>query len=226
MLSIALIQTGELVARKSFYDSYQLLFLFLGITFIGLARLSNTKTLSSAFGTLLNFKTEVAFNDSIKIHPAGSFFLILNFIFSGTQLIFFATHPFFQNELAHYLFSFGLVTVILLIYLLGIYLVGFITSYTSKLPIGVLHNLNFIHICGLTALILNLPWLLNSQWNNQFSIFAIVVFSLLYLIRLIKIISFSFQENISWYYIILYLCTLEFFPIYMFVRVFLKFSEV
>ena len=226
MLLVALIQTGELIARKSFYDGYQLLLLFLGVAFLGMARLSNSKTISSAFGTLLNFKTEVAFNDSIKIHPLGSFFLILNFLFSGSLLVFLATLPIFDNDLAHYLFSFGLAIVVLLIYLIGFYLVGFLTSYSTKLPVGHLHNLNFIHISGLTALILDLPWLLNSQWNEQFSFFAIALFSLLYLIRLIKIISFSFQENISWYYIILYLCTLEIFPIYMFVHVFLKFSEI
>jgi hypothetical protein len=226
MLSIGLIQTGELIARKSFYDSYQLLILFLGVAFIGMARLSHSKTISSAFGTLLNFKTEVAFNDSIKIHPTGSFFLILNFVFSVALLLFLASETVFQNKLAHYLFSFGLATLILFIYLIGIYLVGFIASYSSKLPIGQLHNLNFIHICGITALILDLPWLLNSQWNMQFSIFAIILFSLLYVIRLVKITSFAFQENISWYYIILYLCTLEFFPIYMFIHVFLKFSEI
>ena len=226
MLLVALIQTGELIARKSFYDGYQLLLLFLGVAFLGMARLSNSKTISSAFGTLLNFKTEVAFNDSIKIHPLGSFFLILNFLFSGSLLVFLATLPIFDNDLAHYLFSFGLAIVVLLIYLIGFYLVGFLTSYSTKLPVGHLHNLNFIHISGLTALILDLPWLLNSQWNEQFSFFAIALFSLIYLIRLIKIISFSFQENISWYYIILYLCTLEIFPIYMFVHVFLKFSEI
>ena len=226
MLLVALIQTGELIARKSFYDSYQLVFLFLGVAFIGMARLSHSKTISSAFGTLLNFKTEVAFNDSIKIHPTGSFFLILNFIFSAALLLFLASETVFQNELAHYFFSFGLATLILLIYLIGIYLVGFITSYSSKLPIGQLHNLNFIHICGIAALILDLPWLLNSQWNSQFSIFAIILFSLLYVIRLVKITSFAFQENISWYYIILYLCTLEIFPIYMFIHVFLKFSDI
>lgn len=226
MLSIALIQTGELITRNSFYDGYQLLLLFLGLAFIGLARLSNAKTISSAFGTLLNFKTEVAFNDSIKIHPGGSFFLILNFLFSSSLLFFLASGSVFKNELIHYLFAFGLSTVLLLLYLIGIYLVGFITSYRAKLPIGHLHNLNFIHISGLVALILDLPWLLNSQWNEQFSILAVIVFSLLYIIRLIKVVSFAFQENISWYYIILYLCTLEIFPIYMFVHVFLKFSEV
>jgi drug/metabolite transporter (DMT)-like permease len=135
MLLITLNQTGELIARKSFYDSYQLLLLFLGVAFLGMARLSNSKTISSAFGTLLNFKTEVAFNDSIKIHPLGSFFLILNFLFSGSLLVFLATLPIFDNDIAHYLFSFGLAIVVLLIYLIGFYLVGFLTSYSTKLPI-------------------------------------------------------------------------------------------
>ena len=226
MLLFALIQTGELLARKSFYDGYQLLLLFSGVAFLGLARLSNSKTISSAFGTLLNFKTEVAFNDSIKIHPIGSFFLILNFLLSGSLLLFLAAQSVFQNDATRYLFAFGLTAIILLIYLIGIYLVGFLTSYSTKLPIGQLHNLNFIHVCGLAALMLDLPWLLNAQWNHEFSIFAVVIFSLLYAIRLVKVYSFAFQENISWYYIILYLCTLEIFPVYMFVHVFLKFSEV
>ena len=226
MISFALIQTGELVTRNSLYDSYQLLILVLGVAFLGMARLSNSKTISSAVGTLLNFKTEVTFNDSIKIHPIGSFFLVLNFLFSASLLLLLSTQSFFDNSMSHYLFSCGLALVILLIYLIGIYLVGFITSYSSKLPVGFLHNLNFIHICGLAALIIDLPWLLNAQWNVQFSILALIVFSILYVIRLIKITSFAFQEKISWYYIILYLCTLEFFPVYMFAHVFLKYSEV
>lgn len=226
MLSISLIQTGELIARKSFYDTYQLLILFMGVVFIGMARLSHSKTIISAFGTLLNFKTEVAFNDSIKINPTGSFFLILNFIFSGSLLLFLATQSVFQNNVTHYFFSFGLTMIILINYIIGIYLVAFLTSDSTKLPIGQLHNLNFIHVCGIVAIIIDLPLLLNAQWNQEFSMFAIAIFSVLFAIRLVKVSSFAFQENISWYYIILYLCTLEIFPCFMFTHVVFKFFEL
>ncbi|MBM3452256.1 MAG: DUF4271 domain-containing protein [Bacteroidetes bacterium] len=223
MLFVALIQVGELIARKSIFDNSHLILLFFGFLFLGTARLFDSKIISFSFGTLVNFKTEVSFNDSVKIHPIGSFFLGLNFLFSSSLLFILAMGPIFHLKLTQYLFAFGLATLILLVYLIGIYLVGFITSNFSGYTIGRLHNLNFIHVSGLVALLIDLLWLFNAQWQSKFLIFAIFLFSVLFAIRLIKLTSYAFQEKISWYYLILYLCTLEIFPIYMFSHVFIKF---
>jgi len=223
VLLFSLIQVGEFVLRKPIFGYPELIALFLGFLFIGIARMANEKTIQNVWGIFLNFKTEIKFTDSVKIDSFGSFSLILNFIVSSSLLVFLSTENLINTPINHYLFSILFTFFFLLIYLIGFYLVGFITGSMKQLTLGIIYNQNFIHIAGIICLLISIPWLLNPNRDFILFPFSLISLGLLYSIRLVKIFMASFRENIPLYYIILYLCTLEIYPIYMFVRVYDKF---
>lgn len=225
MLFLPLISIGQLVERKPVFGYPELIVLFSGVLFIGVARLSNDKTMSIVWSIFSNFKVEIKFSDSIKLHPLGSFSLLLNFIASSSLLIFLATKNIFDSSINHYLFSISIALVIFLVHYIGLYLVGLITGSTKQLNLGILYNVNFMHTSGVVCLILSIPWLLNSDKSLLFLFSSIIMIGILYVVRLIKLFTVGFRENIPLYYIILYLCTLEIYPIYMFVRVYDKFFK-
>ena len=223
MLLLPLIRVGEFIQRNPIFGYPELIVLFSGVLFLGMARMANERTINNVWGIFLNFKTEIKFSDSVKLDSFGSFLLVLNFIASSSLLIFLLTQTIFTVSINHYLFSISLTFFILLIFLIGVYLVGFFTGSMKRLNLGVLYNLNFIHTTGILCLLISVPWLLNPNKSEVFTYLTILVVGMLYIVRLIKIFMASLRENIPLYYIILYLCTLEIYPIYMFVRVYDKF---
>lgn len=223
---ISLIQVGELVARKTPFELLELLGLFMGLSLIGLAKISHSKTLATAFGTLFSLKTEISFNDTVKMHPLGSFLLIINFLVSISLIVFLATKPLNIDIDNHYWFSLGIASLSLFIYLTGIYVVGFISGELNRIRINQIFTLNFIHITGIVSVFLAIPWIINPHLNIFFTITTATLLGMLYFLRLIKILSVAVREHIPIYYLILYLCTLEILPIFVSVSVFWKYVVV
>ena len=223
---ISLIQTGELILRKIPFELPELIGLFVSIGLIGLAKISHPKTLETAFGTLFSLKSEISFNDTVKMHPFGSFVLIINFLVSVSLLLFLSTQSFIKNGTEHYLFSLGISALLLFIYLTGIYIVGFISGEMNRIITNQIFTLNFIHISGIAGCLLAIPWLINPHLNFLFTVTTGIILGMLYFLRLIKILSFAVREHIPIYYLILYLCTLEILPVFVSVSVFCKYVVV
>jgi hypothetical protein len=75
--------------------------------------------------------------------------------------------------------------------------------------------LNFTyHVIGLLLIPLLLMWLLNPEYSKTF-IFGIgVLFAFFWLVRILRGILFAVRNKVLWYYIILYLCSLEIWPLF------------
>jgi hypothetical protein len=219
---ISLIQTGELILRKIPFELPELIALFVCIALIGLAKISHPKTLETAFGTLFSLKTEISFNDTVKMHPLGSFVLIINFLVSVALLTFLSTQSLINDNSAHYLFSVGIAALLLFLYLTGIYIVGFISGEMNRISTNQIFTLNFIHISGIVGCFLAIPWLINPHLNIFFTITTGIILAGLYLLRLFKILSVALREHIPLYYLFLYLCTLEILPVFVCISVFWK----
>ena len=132
MLLLPLIRVGEFIQRNPIFGYPELIVLFSGVLFLGMARMANERTINNVWGIFLNFKTEIKFSDSVKLDSFGSFLLVLNFIASSSLLIFLLTQTIFTVSINHYLFSISLTFFILLIFLIGVYLVGFFTGSMKR----------------------------------------------------------------------------------------------
>jgi hypothetical protein len=156
------------------------------------------------------------------MHPLGSFLLNINFLVSISLIVFLATKPLNIDIRNHYLFSFGIASLSLFIYLSGIYVAGFISGELNRIRINQIFTFNFIHITGIVSVFLAIPWIINPHLDLFFTITTATILGMLYFFRLIKILSVAVREHIPIYYLILYLCTLEILPIFVSVSVFWK----
>lgn len=72
-----------------------------------------------------------------------------------------------------------------------------------------------IQFSGLCFFLFGLLWFLNPSYSVLFSKIFIAVVFLTSVVRLLKGIYASLTNGISWYYIILYFCTLEILPLFI-----------
>jgi hypothetical protein len=71
------------------------------------------------------------------------------------------------------------------------------------------------HFFGILFAFIGLVWYLNPQFKEQLSMIVIVLFNLMNLVRVIKNSIVVIGAGVSWYYIILYFCTLEILPLFV-----------
>jgi len=96
---------------------------------------------------------------------------------------------------------------------LSLYIVGKLGDGIRKLTDHFL-LLNFTyHIIGLLLIPLLLMWLLNPEYSNLFVYVIGIVFTFFWLVRILRGIFFAVRNKVLWYYIILYLCSLEIWPL-------------
>lgn len=95
----------------------------------------------------------------------------------------------------------------------GLFIVSGITGEKNLMHIFITQSwVNFICF-GFLFFILALLWLLNPSISSLLFQVFIVLFTAFILLRLIKIVIAAILNGVSWYYLILYLCTLEILPI-------------
>jgi hypothetical protein len=68
---------------------------------------------------------------------------------------------------------------------------------------------------GLLYLILSLFWVLNMKYKAVFIMIFLAILIVSSLFRILKGLLFAFFRGFSWYYIFLYLCTLEILPVFI-----------
>jgi hypothetical protein len=106
-------------------------------------------------------------------------------------------------------------TGIIVLYLfLGLLFTSFISGEKNMFSVFITQSwVNFIYF-GILFFVLALLWLLNSPINPYISQLFLIVLLGLFVLRMLKILIVALLNGVSWYYLILYLCTLEVLPIF------------
>lgn len=155
-------------------------------------------------------------------------FILLSILFFISLLVcstLFIQHSgIFQDR---YLIFFGItlsgwsvsVSALLIIFLLivynffGLFFTSWLTGEYNLIRIFITQSWVNLLFFGLVFFLLGLIWLLNPSINKElFHVFVYVV-SAFFTFRFLKLLTASLMQGIKWYYIILYLCTLEILPI-------------
>ena len=189
--------------------------LLLCISTIALSKFSNSDLFRNVTKSFFRFKLlENNFNDETRISLRTSILLNLNFIISLTVCFFLACSNFVSGNSALFY------ALILSAYFIVVQVISFrLATYLSgdKMISEAIGNLTkqIWHMLGLLFLIISLIWALNQQLSANFmllyffSLFIIIVF------RYVKGIFLCYKLGIKWYYLILYLCTLEITPTFL-----------
>jgi hypothetical protein len=117
----------------------------------------------------------------------------------------------------------ALSTLIIIIFLivynfLGLFITLWLTGENNLMRIFLTQSWVNILFFGYFFFALGVIWLLNPSASNYFFDAFKYLFIAFYVIRFFKTIIASLLEGVSWYYIILYLCTLEILPIIVLVH--------
>ena len=179
---------------------------------IALSKFNNSDLFRSVTKNFFRFKLlESNFNDENRIGFSASFLLNINFILSLTICFFLAFTNFVSgNEALIYALCFS--AYLIIIQQISFRLVALLSGeHMVSEEIGVLTK-QIWHMAGLLFLIIALIWALNQQSTLAVSRFYFIILLTLFAFRYIKGIFLCHKMGIKWYYLFLYLCTLEIMP--------------
>ena len=179
---------------------------------IALSKFNNSDLFRSITKSFFRFKLiENNFNDENRIGFGTSILLNINFILSLTICFFLAFTNFVSgNEALIYALCFS--AYLIIIQQISFRLVALLSGeHMVSEEIGVLTK-QIWHMAGLLFLIIALIWALNQQSTLAVSRFYFIILLTLFAFRYIKGIFLCHKMGIKWYYLFLYLCTLEIMP--------------
>ena len=182
---------------------------------IALSKFNNSDLFRNVTKSFFRFKLlENNFNDETRISIWTSMLLNLNFIISLTICFFLACSNFVSFNGALF-YAFGLSA-----YFVGVQQISFrlATSLSGDNIISeAIGNLTkqIWHMLGLLFLIVSLIWALNQQLSANFMLLYFFILFIIIVFRYVKGIFLCYKLGIKWYYLILYLCTLEIMPTFL-----------
>lgn len=190
-----------------------------GFLMLGLARLSYPNLFSILLKNFFRFKPiDNSFGEEINISIGTSLLLNLNFIFSLGLALFLLAKKDLETATALIIASGGAFTYFT-INQLGFRIISFVYGDAKLIT-----NLSFIsssslNFGGIFLLLLGLIWSLNPDLTILLSSVLICFLFIFYILRILKGLNITFRQKIRWYYLILYLCTIEILPVLIVSRI-------
>lgn len=115
----------------------------------------------------------------------------------------------FQLSISALLINFSLIVY----NFIGFFIISVLTGERSLIRIFTTQSWVNLLFFGIVFFLLGVIWLLNPSIGDQLFYIFIYVLIAFYFFRFIKLLMASLLEGVTWYYIILYLCTLEILPL-------------
>lgn len=150
--------------------------------------------------------------DEYPLNNASSVFLIFNYIVSATALLFLCIPAKLEVDpkVVYLLLPIPLLTVSLQWF--SLFLIGLFTGEKASVSESKINTLVFAHFSGVVYSLMLLVWAFNIQWTPIFIQIFIWTSVIIWFYRFYRGFIFAINKGITWYYIILYFCTLEILP--------------
>ncbi len=210
---LTLLGQFELTERDNQLNSYLLVIVLLGFAFVGIARVAQPDLIGQTFTGFFKMKrTENSGFDGSKLQPSMTALIMLNYLVSLTCCVFLTLfHE--NNIIAAIVNSVVIVAAISSLQALNFRLVFLLTGERQLLDTTKQINKQIWSFGGFIYLALAFFWQLNQEYGTIFIDCFGLAFTFLFLWRIVKGIRNALQLGYKWYYLILYLCTLEILPL-------------
>jgi hypothetical protein len=222
---VALSPEFKLLERETQLSTLLLLIVIFCFFLIGWSGMRTNGFFNLLVKNFFKFSTkEKEFKETLKINFGSNLLLTINFFLSLSLCVFLV----FQNYLSVWNASIlAIVSSFLFLFLqqFGFRFVAFLAGVNDITDAIVSVNRNVWQFGGIVLLVLATIWTLNLNQNTILSISFFVILILMLLLRIIKGLLLSFKKRIRWYYFILYLCTLEILPAFVFIKLALGFFQ-
>lgn len=206
----------ELTPRDPLLSPMIGLALFAGFLLIALSKLIKPNVFEAlAISTLKVQGLHAYLRDAFPLNRGGSFLLILNYMVSFALVLYLMTD--FSLFKVHYeWWEACIVPAALLLWSLGsMFTIGLITGERQVFTEPLAMKIVGAEILGLFYFAMALVLSLYSIEESLFIQIVVFAFAIESGIRLIKSMAAVVTTGISWYYIILYFCTLEILPLFV-----------
>jgi hypothetical protein len=204
-----------LTERHQAYTYVLLLFVSVSIFMLALARNRNTDSFRVVFQSVFKvYGIDQFIKENLRIESASSVFLIANYFISASLCTFLALQRGMGLSYSESLLIAVLAPLVLFaVETLFIPMVGFIAGDNRLHVITREHTLTGFQFSGLVCTVLSFFWVLHT-FDDRLMLFLFTITILFQLIlRVVKEFWCVLQAGVMWYYIILYLCTLEILPL-------------
>ena len=205
---------NELTLRDTSIAQVVGLGLFVSFGLLALTKLMNKEVFRTLI--IVNSKGHSIKQYLKEEHPLNtgwSFILIVNYCLSFFLIGYvIAEFPGFEN-IPRLLLVVFIPIIWVLFTQLSIYSVSLLTGEYGTLKQFIYYRVVGIQLLGVVLFIIGSIWILTAMSSKTLMLISIILISLEFLIRIIKSVIFARQKRISWYYIILYICTLETLPL-------------
>ena len=189
--------------------------LFLSLFVIALAKRFESPIFGSV--TRLFFSLGTPYNMEkleFDLKSNGSILLFINHLLSLWICLILVMHVFNFDEVTYvYGITFLIAVGVTLYQFVGIMILAWISGEFATLGAIVKQVLGTFQFLGLLWFIIGLIWFLNPSISTEMFYTFICSFCVVILLRFVKTFVTGLSQGISWYYIILYFCTLEILPI-------------
>ncbi len=203
----------HLSERESSFSSLVLLLLSLSFIVIAFSRLSSRVLFVNILQAVYkNKRVSKIVQVNYPLNTLSSILLLLNYIISMSALLFLTIQNFHPIEIKDILYMVLISSFLVVFPLLSLLFIEFLTGIKNILSESMSNTIIFAHATGLLYSIILLIWTFNSQWSNTFMLVFLGIVILFAFYRLLRGFISVFKKGVSWYYIILYLCTLEILP--------------
>lgn len=215
---IALLHEFKLLERVTQTNNVLLLIIILSYILVGWSGMNRNGFINQLIKNFFRISPkENDFNESLKINFGSSFLLFLNLFISLNCCCFLLVKNYFS------FWDALIVSLVTSVIFLSLQQIGyrFVLLLTGNLDVSAgitTINRNTWQFGGVLILIFATIWTLNIKQYETMSYSFLILLFLLLTLRIIKGIYFSYKKRIKWYYFILYLCTLEITPAFIYLK--------
>ena len=209
----ALLSSFELIERNTQMNSYLLVIILLCFAFVGVARVAQPDLIAQTFAGFfkVNRPDSNGFEGS-KLQPSMTALIVLNYIISFSTCVFLLLYE-QSNLLETVWLTMKIVFALTFLQLINFRLVFILSGERSILDSMSAVNKQIWSFGGFILTCMALLWILNQELQHGFEQLFFIVFSSLIVWRIVKGLLLAAQLRYKWYYLILYLCTLEILPL-------------
>ena len=208
-----LLSSFELVERNTQMNSYLLVVILLCFAFVGVARVAQPDLIAQTFSGFFKVKRpdSMGFEGS-KLQPSMTALIVLNYIISFSTCVFLILYQ-NENMLETVGLTLKIVAALTLLQLVNFRLVFLLSGERAILDSMSAVNKQIWSFGGFLLTSLALLWILNQEHQSIFEQLFLIICFLLFAWRIVKGLILAVQLRYKWYYLILYICTLEILPL-------------
>ncbi len=200
----------ELTLREELFPHWVLYALLLTISVLSILKHQREMVFVHIKGAFFKPPSTVPYaKESFSFLGSSNWILLINY-FCVTGIGVFMLLAYYKST-DYWLVA--LPTIIYLFQLFALFFAGLLSGEFKYVRENIL-LLNFsAHIAGLLLIPILFVWILNPQLSQYMVVTIITVIILFYFMRLVRGMLLAIRNKALWYYIILYLCGLEIWPI-------------